>query len=113
MRNLRILIPLCLLLAVTACTSDSVEQKIDDLYSRMSMEERVAQLRGMMMNDLFDESGKLDTLKCRQLIPNGIGHFSQFASQESTCADSIRDKVLAIQQWLIHNTPNGIPALFH
>ena len=113
MRNLRILIPLCLLLAVAACTSDSVEQKIDDLYSRMSMEERVAQLRGMMMNDLFDESGMLDTLKCRQLIPNGIGHFSQFASQESTCADSIRDKVLAIQQWLIHNTPNGIPALFH
>ena len=44
MRNLRILIPLCLLLAVAACTSDSVEQKIDDLYSRMSMEERVAQL---------------------------------------------------------------------
>ena len=113
MRNLKTIITLLFVLAVAGCTSDSIDQKVNDLYQRMSQEERIAQLRGMMMQDLFDENGKLDTARCRKLIPNGIGHFSQFASQESTCADSIRDKVLAIQQWLIHNTPNGIPALFH
>ena len=113
MRNLKTVIALLFVLAVAGCNSDSTEQKVNDLYNRMSQEERIAQLRGMMMSELFDENGKLDTAKCRKLIPNGIGHFSQFASQEETCADSIRDKVLAIQQWLIHNTPHGIPALFH
>ena len=113
MRNFKSIIALLFVLTVAGCTSDSTDQKVNNLYNRMSQEERIAQLRGMMMSELFDENGKLDTAKCRKLIPNGIGHFSQFASQEGTSADSIRDKVLAIQQWLIKNTPNGIPALFH
>lgn len=27
------------------------------------------------MDELFDAEGNLDTLKCKQLIPYGIGHF--------------------------------------
>ena len=41
-----------------------------------------AQLRSMYMDDLFDDEGRLDTAKCRELIPNGIGHFSQFCMQQ-------------------------------
>ena len=65
------------------------------------------------MDDLFDEQGKLDTTKCRQLIPNGIGHFSQFASQKPMDPNVLRDRVSAVQEWLMNHTPNGIPALFH
>ena len=65
------------------------------------------------MDDLFDEQGKLDTTKCRQLIPNGIGHFSQFASQKPMDPNVLRDRVAAVQEWLMNHTPNGIPALFH
>ena len=65
------------------------------------------------MDDLFDEAGNLDTAKCRELIPYGIGHFSQFALQKPRDPNDIRDKVVAVQDWLMHNTPNGIPALFH
>jgi beta-glucosidase len=79
----------------------------------MSQEERIAQLRSMYMDDLFDEQGKLDTTKCRQLIPNGIGHFSQFASQKPMDPNVLRDRVSAVQEWLMNHTPNGIPALFH
>lgn len=65
------------------------------------------------MDELFDEAGNLDTAKCRELIPYGIGHFSQFALQKPRDPNDIRDKVVAVQDWLMHNTPNGIPALFH
>lgn len=71
------------------------------------------QLRSCFMDVLFDENGKLDTAKCEELIPNGIGHFCQFASQKPLDPNELRDKVAALQQWLMDNTPNGIPALFH
>ena len=94
-------------------TAPDIEQQIDELYQKMPQEERIAQLRSMYMDDLFDEAGNLDTAKCRELIPYGIGHFSQFALQKPRDPNDIRDKVVAVQDWLMHNTPNGIPALFH
>ena len=94
-------------------TNENMEQQIDELYSKMSQQERIAQLRSMYMDELFDEQGKLDTAKCRQLIPNGIGHFSQFAMQKPRDPNELRDRVAAVQDWLMHNTPNGIPALCH
>ena len=103
---------MCMTTLLVAC-SPSMEKQIDKLYDRMSQEERIAQLRSMYMDDLFDEQGQLDTAKCRQLIPNGIGHFSQFASQKPMDPNVLRDRVAAVQEWLMHHTPNGIPALFH
>jgi beta-glucosidase len=79
----------------------------------MPQEERIAQLKSMYMDELFDEQGQLDTAKCRELIPYGIGHFSQFALQKPRDPNTIRDMVVAVQDWLKNNTPNGIPALFH
>ena len=101
---------------MTACQPElnkDMEQKIDELYQRMSQEERIAQLRSCYMDDLFDEQGQLDTVKCKELIPNGIGHFSQYASQKPMDPNVLRDRVAAVQEWLINHTPNGIPALFH
>ena len=94
-------------------TSIDLEQQVNELYDNMSPKGRVAQLRSMYMDELFDDQGNLDSIKCRELIPNGIGHFSQFAMQKPTDPNVLRDRVAAVQEWLIHNTPSGIPALFH
>ena len=99
---------------MTGCnTTPDIEQQVNELYNKMSNEERIAQLRSMYMDELFNEQGKLDTAMCRKLIPNGIGHFSQFAMQKPRTPNELRDRAAAIQDWLIHNTPNGIPALLH
>ena len=90
-----------------------MERQVDELYSKMPQEERIAQLMSMYMDDLFDEQGKLDTAKCRELIPFGIGHFSQFCMQQPRDPNELRDRAAAVQDWLKHNTPNGIPALLH
>lgn len=52
-----------------------MNQRVDELYSRMSQPERIAQLRSGYMDELFDAEGNLDTVKCKQFIPYGIGHF--------------------------------------
>ncbi len=90
-----------------------MEQQIDELYAKMPQEERIAQLQSMYMDDLFNEDGQLDTTKCRELIPYGIGHFSQFCMQKPRNPNELRNRVAAVQQWLMDNTPNGIPALMH
>ena len=107
-------ITICMAALFAGCnTAIDMEQRINDLYDRMSQEERVAQLRSIYMDNLFDEQGHLDTTKCIQLIPNGIGHFSQYASQKPLEPEVLRDRVAAVQDWLMNHTPNGIPALFH
>lgn len=114
MKNLGVPALSCMAALITGCnTAPNVEQQVDELYNKMSNEERIAQLRSMYMDELFDEQGKLDTAKCKELIPYGIGHFSQFAMQKPRDPNELRDRAAAIQDWLIHNTPNGIPALLH
>ena len=105
---------MCMTAVLAGCsTAPDLEQQIDELYGKMSQEERIAQLRSMYMDDLFDEQGKLDEAKCQELIPNGIGHFSQFCMQQPRDPNELRDRTAAVQEWLMKNTPNGIPALLH
>ena len=105
---------ICMSAVLAGCSAaPDMEQQIDELYGKMSQEERIAQLKSMYMDDLFDEQGKLDETKCRELIPNGIGHFSQFCMQQPRDPNELRDRAAAVQDWLMKNTPNGIPALLH
>ena len=45
MRKLKTIITLLFVLAVAGCNSDSTEQKVNDLYNRMSQEERIGTFR--------------------------------------------------------------------
>ena len=114
-KNLRLIFKTAGLAMLMAGCSESkdMEQQVNELYDRMPQQERIAQLRSMYMDVLFDEEGQLDTAKCRELIPYGIGHFSQFAMQQPRDPNVLRDRAKAIQEWLMKNTPNGIPALLH
>ena len=110
----RIIFYLSSLPFLASCSSPAdIEQQVNELYQKMPQEERIAQLKSMYMDELFNEQGQLDTAKCRELIPYGIGHFSQFCMQQPRDPNELRDRAIAIQDWLMHNTPNGIPALLH
>ena len=113
MKNLSRLVVAGVALLVAGCNAADMEKYVDELYQKMPMEERIAQLRSGYMDDLFDEDGNLDPARCEELIPYGLGHFSQYASQKPLDPDVLRDRVAAVQDWIMNNTPNGIPALFH
>ena len=113
LKGLKMICMTALLAGCNSAVNMDMEQQIDELYAKMPQEERIAQLKSMYMDELFNDEGQLDTTKCRELIPYGIGHFSQFALQKPRDPNTIRDMVVAVQNWLKNNTPNGIPALFH
>ena len=113
MKILSRLVFVCVALLAAGCNAVDMDKYVDELYDRMSQEERIAQLRSGYMDDLFDENGNLDPAKCEELIPYGLGHFSQYAMQKPMDPNVLRDRVAAVQEWLMNNTPNGIPALFH
>ena len=48
--------------------SSTVNAFVDSLYNKMSMEEKIAQLHGIHLDQFFDENNQLDTLKCAQMI---------------------------------------------
>lgn len=102
---------------MTSCTNiekNTANDEVDDLYNRMSQEERIAQLYGKIhLEEFFLTDGTLDTAKCNRELKNGIGHFSQYAVGQRKSPDELRDMVAKMQNWLIKNTPNGIPAIFH
>ncbi len=104
---------MCMTAFLVGCNAVDMEEKVNELYDKMSQEERIAQLCSGYMNEYFDENGVLDTVKCRKEMPYGIGHFSQYASQAPTDPNVLRDRVAIMQEWLMKNSPNGIPALFH
>ena len=113
-RNIpRVMAAVMAAVVLTGCGAYRMERKIDALYESMHQEERIAQLLSGYMDDLFDEDGQLDVQKCEELIPYGIGHFSQYASQKPMDPNVLRDRVAAVQDWLMNNTPSGIPALYH
>lgn len=95
------------------CGSQTLEQRVNQLYDSMSRAERVAQLRSIYISALLTPEGMIDEAKCRELVPDGIGHISQFAMDLGMSPDEQRDRVARLQKWLIENTPNHIPALVH
>ncbi|MDD7304199.1 MAG: glycoside hydrolase family 3 N-terminal domain-containing protein [Prevotellaceae bacterium] len=113
MRALFSIVVAFLCVACPASNTKHMEQCVNQLYNRMSRAERVAQLRSMYMSKLFTPAGVLDETKCRELIPNGIGHIPQFAMDMGLSPNEQRDRVAQLQAWLMANTPNGIPALVH
>ncbi|MCA4532131.1 hypothetical protein LDZ42_06275 [Bacteroides xylanisolvens] len=96
----------------TSFIDNTIQAQIDSLYERMSIHERAAQLHGVRPKHLV-ENGKLSIEKCRKIIPYGVGHVSQFACMQDLSPDELRDFVKELQNYLIHETASGIPAIFH
>ncbi len=104
---------------IASCASNekktlSIDEQVDQLYEKMTDGERFAQLYGILhVEQFFNEDGTLDSAKCAQMIPDGAGHFSQYAVSQRKSPEELRDMVKQMQHWLMQNTPNGIPAIFH
>ncbi len=104
--------------------SAPVEQRVEDLLGRMTLEEKIAQITTIWTtkNDLLNAAGDFDPAKARKLRPAGIGHFARpndlrglgnpvdhpFRDEKQTVA-----LVNAIQRYQQKDTRLGIPTLFH
>ena len=65
---------------------------VDEIVKQLPLEEKAAQLQGIFLNKLL-EDGKVSEEKCRELIPYGIGHVSQFGSCSNLLPEELAEAV--------------------
>jgi beta-glucosidase len=97
-----------------------IEQRVADLLSRMTLEEKVAQLEGTWQSRQFpqdprgffvDEKGAFVPERAAVALKNGLGEFSR--PNEQRGPREMAEFTNTIQQWIKDNTRLGIPVLFH
>src|SRR5215471_3430021 len=97
-----------------------VEQRVADLLSRMTLEEKVAQLEGAWENAQFhsdpktvfiDAKGAFLPENAAALIKNGLGEMSR--PSENRGARAMAEFTNTMQRWVKENTRLGIPIIFH
>ena len=97
----------------------SVEQRVADLLSRMTLEEKIAQLTCLWVNrpqknalaDFATDRGDFSPEKAAQVMKYGIGQIARQREQKGPRDGAVFAN--AVQSWLIENTRLGIPAIFH
>jgi beta-glucosidase len=97
-----------------------VEQRVADLLSRMTLEEKVAQMEGAWENRQFfsdpkalfvDEKGNFVSERAAVLLRNGVGEISR--PSENQGPRQMAEYTNTVQKWIKENTRLGIPVLFH
>jgi beta-glucosidase len=101
-----------------------VDQRVEDLLQRMTVEEKIAQITAVWAekNALLDRNDRFDPAAARRLYPAGIGHFARPQDRQgvgSPYKTPFRDArqtvalINDIQRDALSNTRLGIPVLFH
>jgi beta-glucosidase len=101
-----------------------IEARVDDLLSRMTLEEKIAQITTVWEGKVavFDDRLQLDPAKLKAKFPDGLGHFARPSDARGAVSPRVapgRDPrqtvalVNALQRWATTQTRLGIPILFH
>jgi len=89
-----------------------VEERVRDLLSQMTLDEKLAQLVGVWSIELLE--GKVFAAeRARPLIGNGIGHISRVAGASTIGPAASAELANSIQAFLVEETRLGIPAIVH
>lgn len=78
-----------------------LQRQVDEVYNRMTVEERAAQLFGIRPGEVM-ENGKFSVEKCRKKYPHGFGHVCQFACGLDLDGNALRDFVKQVQFYLMY-----------
>ena len=89
----------------------TVEERVDDLLGRMTLEEKIAQLTGVLSFDLLGPAD-LDEKRFEEYLANGIGQISAGALLSPNPARLV-SMLNQIQRFLSERTRLGIPAIVH
>lgn len=97
----------------------AVERRVADLLSRMTLEEKIAQLTGLWANrpqvkpqtDFSTDRGDFSPEKAAQVMKFGIGQIGRQRERKGPREGAIFAN--ALQKWLIEHTRLGIPAILH
>ena len=89
-----------------------IEQRVEDLLGRMTLEEKVAQLGSRWIYELADDNG-LNAEWARKLMGHGLGQVTRLTGASSLGPVDSAKLANETQKYLIEETRLGIPALIH
>jgi beta-glucosidase len=90
----------------------NIQDKVKALISKMTLEEKVAQLGSTFATPLI-ENGKFAPNKAAAALKNSIGHISAPAMSANLPLREVAILINDIQKYLLENTRLGIPAIIH
>lgn len=97
-----------------------IDARVNDLITRMTLEEKVAQLQAVWLKrqELETDAGVFTPAKAKDILGAGIGQIARPAENKAPVSPNKTPEqtiafVNAAQRWLIENTRLGIPAIFH
>lgn len=90
----------------------SITERVDDLLSQLTLEEKIAQLGSYWSFQFLDERN-FSPEKAAPLLQHGIGHITRLGGASSLQPSELGVLANNIQKFLIENTRLGIPAVIH
>lgn len=94
-------------------SSLSVERRVEDLLSRMTIEEKAAQLGSIKASELLDGDGELDREYAESVLADGIGHITRFGGDAGLDPVDAATRANEVQRLLEEETQFGVPATPH
>jgi beta-glucosidase len=92
--------------------SSPTSERLEDLLSRMTMDEKLAQLTSYWFHELQD-GREFPNAKLRALLTSGIGQISRVGGASTLTPPDVARAGNAIQKFLVSETRLGIPAILH
>ena len=90
----------------------TLDERIDDLLGRLTLEEKVAQLGSRWVWELADDEGRLRP-EASELLREGLGQVTRVAGASGLGPERVAELANTIQRTLVEETRLGIPAIVH
>ena len=102
----------------------AVDARVDDLLSRMTLEEKIAQISSVWTtkSELFDAKGNFDPAKAKAKYPHGIGQLARPSDRQGPVSPRVVSRrgvketvelINTLQRYAVKRTRLGIPMWFH
>lgn len=89
-----------------------IDERVQDLLERMTLDEKLAQLGSLWSFEVFDGRG-LDLAQARGRLAQGIGQVTRVAGATNLPPQEVARFGDQIQHFLVEETRLGIPAILH
>ncbi|MCY0878729.1 MAG: glycoside hydrolase family 3 C-terminal domain-containing protein [Firmicutes bacterium] len=89
-----------------------VAERVQDLLSRMTLEEKVAQLSSIWVYEVMDDM-RFSAAKAKATLKEGIGQITRVGGASNVSPEESAVLANAIQRFLREETRLGIPAMVH